>query len=109
MITSPAALNGLAKLAYDGLSRPAQLAGRPTYQRPTAPATHVSSPAFVQQNTFSGRNQPTGPGIPKSVGGERPIGIFRSAMRVPAKCNAQQARPWLEANSPTRVNAARRR
>ena len=44
--------------------------------------------------------------IPKATGGERPIALFRTIVRVLAKAKAWQARGWLRSNSPHYVNMA---
>ena len=47
--------------------------------------------------------------IPKPTGGERPIALFRSAVRVLSKAKAWQANGWLSRNSPAYQNMAKGR
>ncbi len=47
--------------------------------------------------------------IPKASGGERPIALYRSAVRLIAKAYAVQAEQWLQHNTPVYLNMARGR
>jgi hypothetical protein len=47
--------------------------------------------------------------IPKAAGGERPIALFRSMVRLIAKAYAQQSEGWLRSATPVYLNTARGR
>jgi hypothetical protein len=47
--------------------------------------------------------------IPKATGGERPIALYRSAVRMVAKAYAGQAEHWLRSHTPPYLNTARGR
>ena len=47
--------------------------------------------------------------IPKAAGGERPIALFRSVVRLVAKVYAREADEWLSTRAPEYLNTARGR
>ena len=47
--------------------------------------------------------------IPKAAGGERPIALYRSSVRMIAKAYARQSEEWLGRCSPEYLNTAKGR